>query len=237
MPALQRGEPPRSPERQRLAEAIDRLAAATTRAERVAEAGRRASRELFDEALPAESAAAEALAEARQRRPQAIVDRLLGAVPSGAPTLTEAEAALRRAEERVAETREARSLLEVEASRASDALHAEQRNLGNAVAAVVEADPARDAALIEFKMVANRALRLAMALKTAGLELRDVDGHGLRLGVADVPTPLGSSSAFRPDSAWQSALAALRKDPDAPLPGLPEPVPPPDAGDSEQVAA
>jgi hypothetical protein len=108
--------------------------------------------------------------------------------------------------------------------------------LDDAVKGVVGADPARAALVAEFDRCARPALRLAMALKTAGITPAAVDAHGQRMAVTYVPVPIGAPSAFAPDPTWVAALAALREDADALFPGLP-PDEDPDAGDGTAAPA
>ena len=83
-------------------------------------------------------------------------------------------------------------------------------------------DPARQAVVVEFHRAARRALRCAKALRTCGLITQGATGHGLRLTIGEAAAAMGEV-AFKHDAEWLTALAALHEDPDAPLPGLPDP--------------
>jgi hypothetical protein len=57
-------------------------------------------------------------------------------------------------------------------------------------------------------------------LGQAGLTVQGAQAHGLRFVISDAAAPMGVQ-AFVKDPAWLAALAALREDADAQLPGLP----------------
>jgi hypothetical protein len=229
--------PARSPERQRLADAIERHAEATTQAERVAQVQRRMHDEFFSRRLPDQQAAEEALAEAREREPRRLVDAVLGvtADPTLA-TVAEAEAALAVAQQAVGDARRASPLLDEEARRAEFDVSEAARRLGQAFDEVVRSDESRSAQLGELNRLIDRALDVARGLRTGGLTALGGRKHGLVLRIEEEPAPLGTAVLFKPDPAWLSALAALRRDPDAALPGLPDPEPP-DAGDTGTAQA
>ncbi len=230
--ALRRDVPPRTEARARLAACMERHAAATARAERVDAARARLDRQLFDVLLPAVPEAEQALRAARAQAPRALVTALLGDGPPARSAVADCEVELRRAETAVEEARSARDLLDAEARHADDDLTAARHQLDGALRGAVAADPARAALEDAFVAAAKRALRLAMALKTAGIGIGNVDAHGQRLIVANVPVPLGGLTAFAPDPAWQRAIAALATDPDAEMPGLPADDDDPDDGDA-----
>jgi hypothetical protein len=50
--------------------------------------------------------------------------------------------------------------------------------------------------------------------------VRGAEGHGLAFRITDAAAPIGRT-AFVRDAEWAAAIAALRDDPDARLPGLP----------------
>jgi hypothetical protein len=209
-----------TPERRDLAAAIARHAAAQAALDRVTEAERRLADELFDVLHPAVTAAEEAVEEARERAPSAALAAALGDPPPEGLTAPEAEAALAEAQRQVEQVRAARSLLATEATRATADLTARAFGLDQAVKAVVATSPAVAALRAEFYRAAARALRLARALRSAGVPVGRADAHGLRLVLGEAAAAVGQQ-AFRPDPAWLAAIDRLREDAAAPLPGLP----------------
>jgi hypothetical protein len=230
----------RSQQRQKLAEAIQRHAAAEDRVQRVTSAQDRLSRQLFDVFLPAVAEAETALAQAREQAPRMLVTSLLDDRPPTRSTVADAELELRRAEEAVAEARQASQLLTAEAHEANLGLQGARDRLDAAVRAAVSADPARDTLVAEFNRSCRRTLQLAWALTTAGVIIRDISaddlGTFLHIGNLAQSGPVGSVSASRSDPIWAAAIARLRVDPDAELPGLPEPEVP-DGGDEDPPRA
>jgi hypothetical protein len=125
MPALVRRAPPpaplRSPEREKLADAISSLAQATYEADRVEAARQKLDDKYFDQLQPAADAAREALVEAEEVSPQHLVDAVLaGSIAEDATAL--ARIKLRQAETAVEQARAARRVLENEAERAQVAI-------------------------------------------------------------------------------------------------------------------
>jgi hypothetical protein len=129
-----------------------------------------------------------------------------------------------------------RSLLAEEAERAAAA----RRDLDNAVSVVVSSDPAKLAAVADFFRAGRHLLHLARILKTLGINARGVEAldFGLVLRIGDVVRPGsgGDASLYTPDPEWAAALAALREDAAAELPGLPA-AEDADAGDGAAKAA
>jgi hypothetical protein len=217
-----------------LGAAIQRHAEASAWRDHVAEAQRRLDDDYFDRRQPAVAAAEKALVEAQERAPEALVALALGEAVPDAPSVAEAEAALAEAERKLVECRAARTLLDEEAPRAQVSVDQGRFAVDVAVAAAVAADPARAALREEFVRAARRALRCAMSLRSSGLVMGGAEAHGLRFIITDAAAPVGAR-AFWPDAGWIVALAALRDDADAPLPGLPSDDP--DAGDGDSCAA
>lgn len=149
-------------------------------------------------------------------------------------TVAEAEATLAAAKAAVDEARQARRLLSEEAERSDIAVGTARQALDAAIAAAIKADPARAALVAEFDRAARRVLRCAQRLKMIGVN-RFTEAHGLRLSISIAAVPVGQT-AFVPDRDWAAAIAALRDDPDAPLPPLPAPEDDP-AGDAGAKAA
>jgi hypothetical protein len=226
----------RSPERQRLADAIARHAGAAQALARVAAAQTRLTDQLYDQLEPAATAAREAFEAAQKRAPELLVAAALSEPAPAGPSVPAAEAALAAAQRAVADCRAGRQLLADEAARAAVAAKMAERALDNAVKAVVATDPARAALYDAFVSSARRALRCVAALRTAGLTIGGIEAHGVRFDFREAATAIGEH-AFRHDPEWVAALAALREVADAALPGLPPDEPEPDdAGDSRAAA-
>jgi hypothetical protein len=232
MPALVRHAPlpdqpppPRSPERERLATAISTLAQATYEVDRVEEARQKLDNRLFDVLNPAVTAAREALVEAEDSAPNALVDAVLaGGISEDATAVARIE--LRQAETAVQQVREARRVLENRAAQAQIDIGNARQALDRAVAAVINADPAKKALVAEFYRSGRRTLQLARAIRTMGIIAQGVEAVdiGLTLRIGDILRPGGSStgqSSFQRDPDWAAAVAALRDDADVALPGLP----------------
>ena len=239
MPQLQRGTPwaaasvppPRSVERQHLADCIGRLAEAVAQADRVETARQRINDRLFDQLEPAVRSAKRALEEAADASPELLVDAVLsGGIAEDASAT--ARIALRQAEAAVEQARQARAMLGEEADRAQNAVTAARQDLDRAVSAVIAADPAKAAVITEFARCARRVLQCAQRLRMIGVN-QIAEMAGLRLIIQVAPTVSGAV-AFAPDPTWASALGALRDDADAKLPGLPADDGP--AGDAAEAA-
>jgi hypothetical protein len=193
--------------RQQLAQAIGRLKTAEAERERVEEALGRLTDQFFEDLQPQLRLTMDWLAEARRGRPGALVAMALGdAAPPGL-AIADAEAKVAAAEKTVAENREARKLLEAEAERRRVALALAQADLDDAITAVVAASPEVEALRTEFEATRQHLSHIIGALKAAGQR-------------SQWPIAL-DAEAFAPNSEWAMALAALRTDAGAQLPGLP----------------
>jgi hypothetical protein len=212
-----------------LALAIEAHSQAVERQERVLAALQRLADQIFDQLRPAASRAEKALAVARQQAPRLLVDALLGDEPVRS-TVADAELELGVAERKLADAKEAKSVLSDEAERARIAVNAAQRDLDEAVRSAVAADPRRAAVLAEYNRAARRALRCAMILRTSGMIMRGHEAHGLRFVINDAARAIDKmGTAFVPDPEWVAAVSALHSDADALLPDLPPPDDPVDA--------
>lgn len=210
--------PPRSPERQRLFDARLALSAAEGLANRIEAARQKLDDRLYDQLQPAVRVAQEQLDEARQAAPSLLADAALND-KSGTVDVARAEARLAKAKAAVDEAHQAKRVLREEAERAEIQIGMARQKLDAAVTDAVKADPARQAVLDEYDRAARRALDCARVLRT--LSVNPVaEAHGLRLIIGIAPVSTGATT-FVPDSVWVAALAALRLDPDQPLPGLP----------------
>jgi hypothetical protein len=215
-------KPARTAERQRLADAVGRHRNAVEALDRVTAALGRLEREYYDETVPAAVAAKAALEEARQAAPAALVSRYLGdGDPGDAPSVTEAERRLAEAEREIAEARTARGMLADEAQRAQAAVDLARMALDGAIKAVVSASPELSALRAEFERARKRMSVLIGALAGAGVTTSRV---------------AWTDDAFVPPAEWTAAVAALRDDPDAVLPGLPDD-PEPDHADGHRGQA
>jgi cellobiose-specific phosphotransferase system component IIA len=126
--------PPRSPERQRLAEAIQAHSDAIDRAARVNDAQQRVDDQLFNQLQPAVRAAQKAIDEAHAIAPEMLIDSVLrNESVVGGMTVAQSQAALAEAEQKVAEARLARALLAKESERAQIAIGTALRELSSAV--------------------------------------------------------------------------------------------------------
>jgi chromosome segregation ATPase len=201
--------PPRTPERESLAEAIARHAEATDQLAAV-----RAARERTEEAR---HSAEEATAKAKAAIEQAKIDTaaaLVGGTP-GAPgtSVKAARAALQDCEDALEAAVAAGSVLAESAEEAERELARAERDVDRAVEAVVKAST-------EIRALVGR-------LKTAYAELVDVR-NALRavqsrlpddlkiLGSVDIPSI--HQDDLKLAATWRAAIAALATDPDALLP-------------------
>ena len=214
----------RTPERQKLAERIAAHAKAIRQKERILDAWHRIQDQIMSELGPAVRAAQEALIEARTHQSEKLVDALLDGMSSRPTAVEDAERDLAEAQKAVAEARKARALLKDEADTADFAVDRARHELERAVAAVVDADPTRAALRDQFFRYGRRCLRLAVALKTSGLNMMGCEAHGLQFKITQAPQTMDQlDRPVPPDPAWAQALAALHEDPDASLPDLLDP--------------
>jgi hypothetical protein len=216
-------EPARSPERARLANAIADYRDLTEAHARVSLALDRLRNELFEKYRPALGAARERLEDAQADEAYRLTAELLDELAESNP-IAEATAALDAAQHKVDQYHESRQLLETELARRVSALNLAQHDLDRAVAAVVLADPVKQAAVDEFFSTGRHLLRLAQILRTLGIRTTGVnhDEVGLGLQLTEIIRP-GSQgiSSFIPDANFSMALADLRCDADTRLPDLP----------------
>ena len=195
----------RTPERQRLAAAIDHLAALDRQLARLVEArerlGLHGKRQAYDAAL-------RAVAEAKQRAPTVIIAKAMGETYDSAQTVEHAQGLLDDAQRDLDETAEADRLL------ADETRVIEQRRViafhgrNDALTAVLRAAPEVRALADSF--VATREKLWAFSWIFAAVGRRALpdqvwDGvlWGKNVGQGD---------------AWKAAIAALERDADAALP-------------------
>jgi hypothetical protein len=244
MASTMKPAPPRSPERQALSRAIEHHADAIFQHERVTDALSKIDEHVFD-LQPAVRRAREVVDQALRLAPELLVARTLGEPPDpDQPTVADAEAALKEADRALIDARSARTMLRDELRDREYQVEQAKRALDAAVKAVVASDPAKLAVMREYFASGRRALRLARIIRTFGdiaVGVSD-DESGLHFRVGDRSALGNMGIMYRPEPAWTAALAALREDPDAELPSLPEepepePAAEPEAEPAEAAAA
>jgi hypothetical protein len=173
-PAPDLPPPPRSPERQKLADAISALAQAVHEADRVEEAQQRLFDKMHDVLNPAVEAAREALVEAEDSAPEHLVDAVLaGSISEDGSAV--ARIHLRQAETAVEQTRQARRVLENRAEQAQIDIGNARQALDRAVAGVIATDPAKQAVMAEFFAAGRRTLQLVRIIRTMGIIAQGVE--------------------------------------------------------------
>ena len=212
----------RMPERARLASAIERHRGAAEQLARV----EAAIQKLYDDSIASRTkiaAARDALHIARHGQSEILISKALGEPAPDLPDPAEAERVLSECERQLEDGREARKHLEAEAQRARSSAGLAKDAVDRAVGDVVAIDPALVRLRAEYARTMASAARLWRSLRSAGV-----------LGVNNIVTRLDGD-----DPAWIDALAALRENPDAPLPGLPpeEPLDDARAGGHKRAAA
>jgi hypothetical protein len=213
--------PPRSPERQRLAVAIDRYERAARAADAVADAQPKTSAARTDAFLGVERAEA-ALRTAQEEEPRRRTRHLIGEPDDGSPTVPEAERKLAEAKEKYESAKNDEALLDRAAQEARDHLDLIRIGRNSALAAALQASPELARLFVELDAARSRADEIVGALFAIGPRLTQLQLHLRDLQrdpVFDGPTA----------TAWRAALAALESDPDALLPGDDEPPPAPAA--------
>jgi hypothetical protein len=207
-------EPPSgTPQRQQLADAIERQRAATEALARVEQAKARAHAR-WNAADDAIEAARAHLAEIREAEPHRLVAALMAGDEAGGgeEPLREAEAALGARQRDEANMGEAYRLLDIELSSARAAVSRAHDGVDAAVAGVVAADPAVAALVAEYQAARRRVADLSSAM----YEVSRANGlpAGLEHWYADP-----STSPLTPlQPIWREAIQRLREDALAPLP-------------------
>lgn len=211
----------RLPERAKLAGAIERHADAKAVLDRIEQAIDKITADRIEDRVSI-SRAREALKIAATGRSEILIAAALNEDPPDLPDPDEAQVTLDAAEASLDASTHALRTLEDEAQRARSALGLTEIALARAVKAAVASDPALATLKAEYARTMARAARLWRAL-------RAVD-----VAVFNVVERLGGD-----DAEWTAALARLREDPDAVLPGLPpdEPLDDARAGGHKRAAA
>jgi hypothetical protein len=205
--------PARTPDRQRLADAIDAHRGATEAHSRGVQAIEALRDELYEKLRPELGACKERLEDARAGEPFRLTQRLLDSEPDesgGADPVADAERALDKAQQAVDRAHEGRQLLEIELGERDRQLNMARHNLDTAVAHAISTDPLKDQLVSEFFRVGKHLLRLAQIAKTLGIRLSGVDnedvGLNLRLNVITRPGSQGEVDDFKPDIAFSEAM-------------------------------
>jgi len=211
--------PPRSPERERLAVAIERYNAATLAVDRVAAAQREAAAARTDTFLAVERAEV-ALNDARESAPLRRTRQLIGEADDGSLTVPEAERALIEARAAYEAAIQDAQLLAQAATEAEQRAGYARGNRNAAIEEVLQASAALAALFAQLEAARVRADEIVGALRVLRLTQRQTSVlYVVR------PQPRDDGPAAQ---RWRAALAALESDADAELPGdgNDEPLPP-----------
>ncbi len=211
--------PPRTPERERLAEAIERREAATKRLAQLGDALECLESQSHDAVVALEAA------ERQQREAKRNEGHILAAVALGeidANPLAKAERAITEANERLDALRKTRAALKAEIEREEHELYWADAGVARCTRTVLRED---GAAFIERTLQEAGALRAELAAKRSVLSF-------LETAAFDWPSEMALSEPIKkfltaswPDSSqdptlarWRDVQEALATDPDAPLP-------------------
>jgi hypothetical protein len=198
--------PPRTPERDALARAIERHATAQRARDAIGTAEHAAFRMVGDAGRAVEAATA-AVEVAKRNAAEYATTALLEQSPAPAVTQTTraARVALAEAEDGLAAALAAQAALPAKREAASTELFSARRALDACLRDVVRSSPAVARVIAEYN-----AARASFVASAAALDFLDS---------LDVLPPGWSVDAPPPDDApWRLALAALESDADAPLP-------------------
>lgn len=231
----------RTPERQRLADAIATVAALETELVSAGAALREAE-EARTAAFLAHSDAEVVLRHARPREAETFTSGHIspGAIWNGTyNTEEEATQAARLAESPPVSIADAKAAVDAahdawdsarrmvqhhgdRLKHASDRLNAKRYDITGAVRAVLRADPAVLALAMECRSLKTRseAARQAFSLATGGVTIQPGSPLYGWDNVADARTSPEAMEDWSVSRAWRSALETLVSDPDAPLPAL-----------------
>jgi hypothetical protein len=200
--------PQRTPERQKLAEAIEHHARAVERLERAREAW---SRLRLDEAGAAreKERAEQELAAIRERAPQMMVARLLRGQTEDVVSVEDATAALAAATRAVEDAGQARTLLMEEERAAEQAIEFARPGRNDAVREVLRSAPEIAVLWERFQQARQKVRDLSWMLSAIHVFLGPPFHWDGRL--EDRDTGRGDK--------WKAAITALEADPDAELPG------------------
>ena len=201
--------PPRTPEREQLAEAIARRDTATKQLARIQAAHERAADAVY-EAKDSVAKAIAALDAAKAGEGSYLAAVALGEADAALSPIKTATAAVEEANDQLYTARHMRDALEAEIKSAERELMWAKSKLDDAVHAAVKADPATARLVAVFNEAERRFMSLRQAMGVVGTS---------RL-------PKGSEfwdcqhnwPALTDAPVWQAAVTALASDADAPLP-------------------
>jgi hypothetical protein len=218
--------PARSPEREKLAGAIEAHQAAQGRLERLRTALAKATEDSIDALELAESRERE-LAEAEQTEPSNLAALAFGEVaPLDVGTLVDqAERRLAEAKEAHRQKRELRSALEAEIEAQRTRCSYTEMGLEAAIRGVIEAEPEPTMLIAETQAALAHLSAVIAPLEMLG-PVRLPQQHqwiftltaAVRNAVASTGRPLPEAEQLLP--AWAAALQGLHQDPDTALPQI-----------------
>jgi chromosome segregation ATPase len=194
----------RMPSRAKLAAAIERHREKADQLARVEAAIQKISDDRVNDHVSIDSART-ALKIAAAGRSEILISAALGEAPPDLPSPEQAQATLDAAEAHLDNSRAALRTLEDEAGNARSVLDLAERALARAIEEVVAADPALATLKAEYVRAMARTAQLWRSLRSAGV-----------IGANHIVERVSGD-----DPTWTAALARLRSDPDAHLPGLP----------------
>jgi hypothetical protein len=198
--------PSRNPERQKLAEAIERLSALDGQLKRLAEARPRLD---WGGKSRAVDAARAALAAAKERAPEVLVAKAMGEPFDPALTVEHAASLLADAERDLAEATEADKLLRDEITVVEERRERARNGRTDAVREVLRTAPEVVALCTRVEETRQRLHAATWALSAIGL-------GGLPAGYRWDGVLWGRDNGS--GAPWRTAIAALERDPDAALP-------------------
>lgn len=201
--------PPRTPERESLAEAIARHGAATKQLVRIAAAHERASETVFDSNDSVDRATA-ALDEAKVGEGSYLTAVALGEADAAASPVKTAAANVEQANEQLATARRTRDALEAEIKTAENNLMWAKNKINDVVGAAVKTDPATAQLVAEFNAAELQYFSLKQQM---GIVRTDRMPDEAKFWYCEHNWPESPGVA-----KWRAALAALASDADALLP-------------------
>jgi hypothetical protein len=208
---LAEAPPPRTPERQRLAEAIEAHAAAVKQVQHVQERHEHAEQVVFRASDKLE-AAQRASEKAKASESERIASAALGEADTDLMSVTDAELAVAQATNDLTVSRRIRDALQERLAREKAEVTRAKEAIERAVAAAAKSDPPAVALVLEQERVNRRLAELHHIFSFLGRsDASPVSNYGFWPNAA-------SAAVVDP---WRAALEALRTDPDAPLPTEP----------------
>ena len=200
--------PPRTPEREALAEAIARRDTATKQLARIQTAHERASNTIYDLKDSVDKAIA-TLDEAKAGEGSYLAAVALGDADAALSPVKAAAAAVEEANDQLGRCRATRDALEAEVKSAERELMWADMALDKCVGDVVRADPAIRKLATEYAAAQRRAVDLQRAMEAVQSYLPD----DLQFWHGSIPV-----AELVAVAAWRAVLKELRTDADAPLP-------------------